>query len=335
MITIYDIAKECGCSSATVSKVFNRTGNISEKKRREVLEAAERLGYVPNVAARSLVRQRSNMVGVLLFIDESLGLRHGLFAEILNRFRAEMEKHNFEIVLISEKGEMWGGRFLDHCRALRLDGVFCLCCKYDTEAVRELIGGNIPLVAFESPYEEKPSIESKNFEGAKRLTEHLIENGHRDIVFIAGTDIPITHDRIAGYRAALDEHGIPFDEDRLLHTSFFSYDRGSRATELLLACPKPFTAVMYPDDFTAISAYRDLAAAGYRVGENISVTGFDGVNFGEMVMPRLTTIRQDAVRIGENAAQMLLELIDGKPVPGGKTRLDAGLVLGESVHKLA
>ena len=111
MITIYDIAKECGCSSATVSKVFNRTGNISEKKRREVLEAAERLGYVPNVAARSLVRQRSNMVGVLLFIDESLGLRHGLFAEILNRFRAEMEKHNFEIVLISEKGEMWGGRF--------------------------------------------------------------------------------------------------------------------------------------------------------------------------------------------------------------------------------
>ena len=104
MITIYDIAKECGCSSATVSKVFNRTGNISEKKRREVLEAAERLGYVPNVAARSLVRQRSNMVGVLLFIDESLGLRHGLFAEILNRFRAEMEKHNFEIVLISEKG---------------------------------------------------------------------------------------------------------------------------------------------------------------------------------------------------------------------------------------
>ena len=125
------------------------------------------------------------------------------------------------------------------------------------------------------------------------------------------------------------------DEDRLLHTSFFSYDRGSRATELLLACKKPFTAVMYPDDFTAISAYRDLAAAGYRVGENISVTGFDGVNFGEMVMPKLTTIRQDAVRIGENAAQMLLELIDGKPVPGGKTRLDAGLVLGESVHKLA
>ena len=178
MITIYDIAKECGCSSATVSKVFNRTGNISEKKRREVLEAAERLGYVPNVAARSLVRQRSNMVGVLLFIDESLGLRHGLFAEILNRFRAEMEKHNFEIVLISEKGEMWGGRFLDHCRALRLDGVFCLCCNYDAEAVRELIGGNIPLVAFESPYEEKPSIESKNFEAAKPSRR---PNGSRSI----------------------------------------------------------------------------------------------------------------------------------------------------------
>ena len=334
MITIYDIAKECGCSSATVSKVFNQTGNISEKKRREVLETAQRLGYVPNVAARSLVRQRSNMVGVLLYVDESLGLRHGLFAEILNRFRAELEKNNYEIVLISEKGETWGGRFLDHCRALRLDGVFCLCCKYESEAVRELIGGNIPLVAFESPYEEKPSIESKNFEGARRLTEYLIENGHREITFIAGTDIPITHDRIAGYKAALKEHHIPFEEERLLHTSFFSNDRGSRATELLLSSPKPFTAVMYPDDYTAISTYRDLKAAGYRVGENISVTGFDGVNFGEMAMPKLTTIRQDAVRIGEGAARMLLDLIDGKEVPCGKTRLETELVIGESVKKI-
>ena len=91
MVTIYDIAKECNCSSATVSKVFNNVGNISENKRREVLAAAQRMGYVPNVTARNLVKRRSNMVGVLLYVDESLGLRHELFAEILNCFRAKME----------------------------------------------------------------------------------------------------------------------------------------------------------------------------------------------------------------------------------------------------
>ena len=72
MVTIYDIAKECNCSPATVSKVFNNVGNISENKRREVLAAAQRMGYVPNVTARNLVKRRSNMVGVLLYVDESL-----------------------------------------------------------------------------------------------------------------------------------------------------------------------------------------------------------------------------------------------------------------------
>ena len=92
MVTIYDIAKECNCSSATVSKVFNNVGNISENKRREVLAAAKRMGYVPNVTARNLVKRRANMVGVLLYVDERLGTRHGLFAEVLNLFRADMEK---------------------------------------------------------------------------------------------------------------------------------------------------------------------------------------------------------------------------------------------------
>ena len=132
--------------------------------------------------------------------------------------------------------------------------------------MRELIGGNIPLVAFESPYEEKPSIESKNFEGAKRLTEHLIETATATSSLSRGRISPsrATASRDTGRRSR--NTASPSTRTACCTRAFFSYDRGSRATELLLACPKPFTAVMYPDDFTAISAYRDLAAAGYRVG---------------------------------------------------------------------
>ena len=184
MVTIYDIAKRCNCSSATVSKVFNNVGNISEKKRREVLAVARELGYVPNVTARNLVKKRSNTVGVLLFVDESLGLRHELFADILNYFRSEMEANNYEIVLISEKGTQWEGDYLTHCRALRLDGVFCLCCNYNSESIRYLFESDIPVVGFEAPSSLSPSIESKNFEASKQLTEYLIARGHRDIAFL-------------------------------------------------------------------------------------------------------------------------------------------------------
>ncbi len=334
MVTIYDIARACNCSSATVSKVFNHVGSISESKRKEVLAAAEKMGYVPNVTARNLVKKRSNMVGVLLFVDESLGLRHELFAEMLNRFRTAMEKNGYEIVLISEKGSQWEGKFLDHCRALHLDGIFCLCCNYEATAVRELIESNIPVVGYESPYTNRPCVESKNYEASKKLTEHLIENGHREIVFIAGTDVAITRDRIAGYRAALTAHDIPVDEERILHTGFFSHDHGALATQALLSCRKSFTAAMYPDDFTAVAAYRDLAKAGLYVGQNISVTGFDGVSIGRMVSPRLTTIRQDAVRLGQCAADLLIRRIEDKEIAQPLVRLDAELLPGDSVCKI-
>ena len=103
---------------------------------------------------------------------------------------------------------------------------------------------------------------------------------------------------------------------------------------MLLNCGKSFTAVMYPDDFTAIAAYRDLAAAGLYVGKNISVTGFDGVSIGSMVSPRLTTIRQDAACIGVRAAELLIGLIDGSGIKEGMERLDFTLVPGESVYRL-
>lgn len=334
MVTIYDIAKACNCSSATVSKVFNNVGNISEGKRKEILSAAEKMGYVPNVTARNLVKRRSNMVGVLLFIDESLGLRNELFAEILNRFRTEMERNGYEIVLISEKGTQWSGKFLDHCRSLRLDGIFCLCCNYQTDSVRELIESSVPVVGFESPYPGKPSVESKNFEASKMLTEYLISHGHREIVFVSGTDNYITRERIRGYKAALEEHGIPFEQERLRYAGYFSSDGGTVSVKQMLSCSLPYTAAMLPDDFTAISAYRLLSEKGLYVGKNFSVTGFDGISIGNMISPCLTTIRQDTYRIGKCASELLLNLMDGKPIEEPHVRLDASLICGESVCKI-
>ena len=333
MVTIYDIARECNCSSATVSKVFNNTGNISEKRRKEILATADRLGYVPNFTARSLVSNRSYMVGVLVFVDKSLGLRHELFAEILNAFRLAMEDKKYEIVLISEEVELWRGSLLNHCKALRLDGVFCLTCDYDTQALKELAAGDIPLVGFEIPYPDASCVESKNYEASRELTEYLISLGHQKIAFIAGTDTSITRERIRGYRDAIADAGLA-GQEFLLQSTYFSYDEGRLATQLLMESGREFTAVMYPDDFTAIAGLRELKKYGLSVPDDVSICGFYGVSNGRLITPQLTTMAQNARELGTVAAGMLLDKIDGVHSGSQAVRLDTALFKGESTARV-
>ena len=318
MVTIYDIARECGCSSATVSKVFNNSGNISAKKRHEILQTADRLGYIPNITARNLVNNKSNMVGVLLFVDRTLGLRHELFAEILNAFRMEMENRRYEIVLISEEASLWRGSLLGHCKALRLDGVFCLSCDYASQALKELAAGSIPIVGFEIPYENASNVESKNYEAGK----------------IAGTDTCITRERLRGYRDALADSQLS-GEEFLLHCGFFSNDEGTLATKILMESGRDFTAVMYPDDFTAIAGLRELKKYGKSVPRDISVTGFDGISIGRLITPQLTTAVQNAKEIGKVAADMLIEKIGNSSATPKTVRLDTEIFIGESTRSVA
>ena len=319
MVTIYDIARECGCSSATVSKVFNNSGNISAKKRHEILQTADRLGYIPNITARNLVNNKSNMVGVLLFVDRTLGLRHELFAEILNAFRMEMESRKYEIVLISEEASLWRGSLLGHCKALRLDGVSA---------------GSIPIVGFEIPYENASNVESKNYEAGKKLTEYLLSLGHKKIAFIAGTDTCITRERVRGYRDALAAAQISAEEF-VLQCGFFSNDEGTLATKILMESGRDFTAVMYPDDFTAIAGLRELKKYGKSVPRDVSVTGFDGISIGRLITPLLTTAVQNAEEIGKVAAEMLIEKIENSSAVPKTVRLDTEIFKGESAQPLA
>ena len=318
MVTIYDIARECGCSSATVSKVFNNSGNISAKKRHEILQTADRLGYIPNITARNLVNNKSNMVGVLLFVDRTLGLRHELFAEILNAFRMEMESRKYEIVLISEEASLWRGSLLGHCKALRLDGA----------------AGSIPIVGFEIPYENASNVESKNYEAGKKLTEYLLSLGHKKIAFIAGTDTCITRERVRGYRDALAAAQISAEEF-VLQCGFFSNDEGTLATKILMESGRDFTAVMYPDDFTAIAGLRELKKYGKSVPRDVSVTGFDGISIGRLITPLLTTAVQNAEEIGKVAAEMLIEKIENSSAVPKTVRLDTEIFKGESAQPLA
>ena len=308
MVTIYDIARKCNCSYTTVSKVFNNTGAISEKKKKEIFAAAKELGYVPNSTARSLATKKSNIIGVILHNFEDRGITHELFSRILNSFRIEAEKNGYDILLISQNHDS----YLTSCKSRAIDGVFVMCCDYSLEKSREIISGEIPFVCFDNN-DVPNSVQSDNKEAVASMVDYLVSKGHRKIVYINPDDgAPVTRSRYEGYLLGLERNNISFDENLVIRGSYFREEFSNKVVEQLIKSGMDFTAIMFPDDYSAIGAAKYLKQYQKEKGIKISYTGFDGVEVTEILSSSVTTIKQNTKMIGETAAKILLNEIKGK-----------------------
>ena len=308
MVTIYDIAKKCNCSYTTVSKVFNNTGAISEKKKQEIFAAAKELGYIPNSTARSLATKKSHIIGVILHNFEDRGITHELFSRILNSFRIEAEKNGYDILLISQNHES----YLMSCKSRAIDGVFVMCCDYSLEKSKELINGEIPFVCFDNN-DVPNSVQSDNKEAIAKMVDYLVSKGHRNIMYINPDDnAPVTRSRLEGYKLGLERNNIEFDSRFIQKGSYFHEGASKLNVENVINSGVEFTAVMFPDDYSAIGAAKYLKQYEKEKGIKISYTGFDGVEVTEILASTVTTIKQNTKLIGETAAKILLNEIEGK-----------------------
>lgn len=308
MVTIYDIAKKCNCSYTTVSKVFNNTGAISEKKKKEIFAAAKELGYVPNSTARSLATKKSNIIGVILHNFEDRGITHELFSRILNSFRIEAEKKGYDILLISQNHES----YLMSCKSRAIDGVFVMCCDYSLEKSKELMNGEIPFVCFDNN-DVPNSVQSNNKEAIAGMVDYLVSKGHRNIMYINPDDnAPVTRSRLEGYMLGLERNNIKFDPRFVQKGSYFHEGASKLNVENVINSGIDFTAIMFPDDYSAIGAAKYLKQYEKEKGIKISYTGFDGVEVTEILASSVTTIKQNTELIGETAAKILLNEIEGK-----------------------
>ena len=308
MVTIYDIAKKCNCSYTTVSKVFNNTGAISEKKKKEIFAAAKELGYVPNSTARSLATKKSNIIGVILHNFEDRGITHELFSRILNSFRIEAEKNGYDILLISQNHES----YLMSCKSRAIDGVFVMCCDYSLEKSKELMNGEIPFVCFDNN-DVPNSVQSNNKEAIAGMVDYLVSKGHRNIMHINPDDnAPVTRSRLEGYMLGLERNNIKFDPRFVQKGSYFHEGASKLNVENVINSGIDFTAIMFPDDYSAIGAAKYLKQYEKEKGIKISYTGFDGVEVTEILASSVTTIKQNTKLIGETAAKILLNEIEGK-----------------------
>ena len=309
MVTIKMIAKECGFSIATVSKALNGAPDISAETKETIRKVASQMGYTPNSAARMLKTSRSYNFGVLFEDQANKGLTHSFFSHILNSFKHRAEELGYDISFISDH---MGGQeisYVDHARYRNCDGVVIASVDYTEHAVVDLANSGIPVVTIDCVFENCGSVLSDNVGGMTELVKYAYSMGHRKIAFAYGEDTPVTRRRISGFCRACKELGLSLPDEYLVQSMYLDPESSAAATRKLME--------------------------GLSVPDDVSIVGYDGIDFCQMLRPKLTTMRQDAERMGELAAEELARAVEeGRSYIPGRHVVGGTLLPGETVKKL-
>ena len=334
MVSMKDIAVACGVSVATVSKSLNGYSDISAETKSVIQQKARELGYFPNSAARALKTNRTYNVGVVMTDDSGSGLAHEYFATLLQAVRAELEKNGLDITFVNHALGGQNMTYYEHCKYRGVDGVVVACADFQSEEVKELAQCELPVVMFDHVYANRMSVLSDNRKGIAELVQHVYNNGHRKIAYIYGEYSMVTNTRVDTFREQMHHLGMPVPKEYMREAAYHDAERARAITEELMQLPDPPTCILYPDDFTALVAMSHLRQTGYRVPEDISVAGYDGLVLGQVLYPRLTTIAQDTDRMGKEAAHALIDLIEHPERQKAKQVMIKGhLIEGESVTR--
>jgi LacI family transcriptional regulator, galactose operon repressor len=313
MSTIRDVARRAGVSTMTVSRVINSSGYASRGTRARVERAVEELGYVPNALARHL-RSKSTRTVALVLSD----LTNPFFTTIARGVEDVAAANDFALMFCntdeSESGE------IDYLRMLiqrQIDGVLLVPSSSSGASLRMLRAHRVPVVVLDR-HVQSPRVDevrSDSEAGAFQLVRHLIELGHRRIAMLSGgRNISTSADRVSGYRRALTEASIPYDE-RLVRYEGFGVEGGLRmARDLLKVSPRP-TAFFGANNFIAFGAIRALREADLRVPDDMSLVAFDDLPEDWIVDPFLTVVEQRAYEMGKQAAKLMLERLAGEGRP--------------------
>jgi LacI family transcriptional regulator len=318
MVTIYDIAKATGVSPPTVSKALNNQSDISEGTKERIARVAKDLGYIPNSNAISLITKKSWMIGIIYEEDHlGIGLEHPLFAGIMNAFKGRMEAEGYELLFIARNLGSKKMSLLDHCRYRQMDGVLILNCNAQSREVDEVIKSGLPIVSANNVFPDACTVTSDNIRPSEEVVRYFYGLGHRRIAHISGPMDPVAlagQERLLGYRQGLDQVGLPFDPDLVVEAPRWNPEAGYRAMKELLQKKIDATALYCAGDILAVGALQACGEEGVRIPEDISVVGFDDIDWASYAHPPLTTFRQDRKAIGVSSAESLLKQLRGKKV---------------------
>lgn len=308
MISIKDVARAAGVSVATVSRVHNGSVLVKEATRRHVGEVAARLGYSPHGAARSLITNRTNTIGVLL-----PDLYGEFFSEVIRGIDQTAQRHGHHLLVSSSH---------DDCPALeaalrsmrgRVDGLIVMWPEMDAETALRNLPAGFPLVLLSAPLDPDgfDVITVANYEGAYAMVCHLLDLGHRRIGMIKGIEGNAdAAERLRGYRAALVTAGLA--SAALEVAGDFGEESGFHAAGELLRREDRPTAIFAANDTMAIGALSALRGAGLQVPDDVALAGFDDIPLARYLDPPLSSVHVDISALGERATLRLLDAVRDK-----------------------
>lgn len=314
MTTSEEVARLAGVSRATVSRVLNGSAHISPEARARVHEAMMKLGYEPDIAAQSLVRQRSRMIVLNMSLSRLVETENYFYTYMLKCIEQEAIALGYDLLLPSHPRGKYPDNYVRSLQMRRVAGTIMLGITPTDPRVQSLIEAGIPTVFIDGMGQGKHAlfVRSNHLDGARQVAEHLLALGHRRIAFIGGPIVDLAAmERLLGFQQALATMGIALDPGLIRQTGWNTEDAYQAAT-LLLGERRDFTAIVAGSDLMAIGILRALHEHGLRIPEDISLTGFDDVLLSQYTTPPLTTVRQDRETMGKEAMQRLVRLIEGQ-----------------------
>ncbi|GGM19565.1 LacI family transcriptional regulator [Paraliobacillus quinghaiensis] len=312
--TIKDVAKRANVSIATVSRILNEKDGYSEDTKEMVLRVIEELGYHPNAIARGLINNKTHTVGVLV---PSLT---GTFAtELLSGIeQVTHEVGSNVIVCYTEFQGVKTMKYLQMLNEKRVDGIIFISAELTEEYYSYVESMSIPMVLLcsESDKYQVPYVRVNDRAGGYTATKYLIDNGHRNIGLISGSedDVLTSVQRAEGYKAALIDHNIAVNENNMVFNDDFLFEDGIQGMKTLMERAPDLTAVFAASDELALGAISVAYQYNKRVPEDISVIGYDNLRLAEMSHPPLTSVSQPLNDMGAKAAQMLFEMQESKMI---------------------
>jgi LacI family transcriptional regulator len=330
MPTIKDVARTAGVSYTTVSHVLNNSRPVSDRARKSVQDAAQRLNYVPSAVARSLRRQTTRTIGMLL-IDST----DPYFAELARGIEEVCFRNKYTLILCNSYED--AKRQQTYLQALlekRVDGLLVAGAGDPEVLAWQLQSARVPVVLVDRhvPNLDADTVAVDHEHAAYLATWHLLDLGHRSIGCIGGpAAIGPFSQRVNGYRRALAEAGITPPAEWIIEARDLTMDGGYGAAGHLLSRDAGLTAVFASSDMLGIGALRHAVERGIAIPREFSIIGFDGVELGRYVSPALTSIGQPIRSLGALAATRLLERIaQGNHSAGRTLTISPSLVVRES-----
>jgi LacI family transcriptional regulator len=324
--TLRDVAAAARVHPATASRALNPETRIlvSEDTARRVAAAAQKLGYRPNPVARSLRTRRSHTVGVLI-----PDLNNPLFPPIVRGLEDKLAAAGYVALIGNTDADVNRERMLfEQMRARHVDGFVLATATLHDKMLAEAAKADLPVVLMNRLAQDYsfPSVSVDNEQGARMAVSHLARLGHRRIAHIAGPQEASTGvSRLRGFREGMQQHALTVDDNLIVYATRYTVEEGARCCRELLDRRKaadsdseelaPFTAISAANDMLAVGCYAALEQTPLECPEDLSVIGFNDMPFIDRLRPPLTTVRFPHYQLGTEAAQLLLERINGTDGP--------------------